>query len=48
VDDHGFVFHTNYNMQGRELAEILRALCFHWPTLDEQIRIEGTVEPLPA
>lgn len=49
VDERGFVFHTNYNSRkGRELeANPHAALCFHWPTLDEQIRIEGTVERLP-
>lgn len=48
VDERGFVFHTNYNSRkGRELAENPHAaLCFHWPTLDEQIRVEGTVERL--
>jgi pyridoxamine 5'-phosphate oxidase len=50
VDGRGFVFHTNYkSRKGRELSENPRAaLCFHWPTLDEQIRVEGRVEPLPA
>ena len=50
VDERGFVFHTNYNSRkGRELALNPRAaLCFHWPTLDEQIRVEGTCERLPA
>jgi pyridoxamine 5'-phosphate oxidase len=50
VDDRGFVFHTNYNSRkGRELAGNPNgALCFHWPALEEQIRVEGTVEPLPA
>ena len=50
VDDRGFVFHTNYtSRKGRELDENPHAaLCFHWPTLDEQIRIEGPVERLPA
>ena len=50
VDDRGFVFHTNYtSRKGRELdANPYAALCFHWPTLDEQIRIEGPVERLPA
>jgi len=50
VDQRGFVFHTNYNSRkGRELAENpSAALCFHWPTLDEQIRVEGTVERLSA
>ena len=48
VDQRGFVFHTSYNSRkGRELAENPRgALCFHWPTLDEQIRVEGTIERL--
>ncbi len=50
VDDRGFVFHTNYNSRkGRELgANPHAALCIHWPSLDEQIRVEGTVERLPA
>ena len=49
VDERGFVFHTNYtSRKGRELdANPNAALCFHWPTLDEQIRIEGTVRRLP-
>jgi pyridoxamine 5'-phosphate oxidase len=48
-DSRGFVFHTNYrSRKGRELAENAHAaLCFHWPTLEEQIRIEGPVEQLP-
>jgi pyridoxamine 5'-phosphate oxidase len=50
VDHRGFVFHTNYNSRkGRELATSPHAaLCFHWVALDEQIRIEGTVERLSA
>jgi pyridoxamine 5'-phosphate oxidase len=50
VDDRGFVFHTNYtSRKGRELDENPHAaLCFHWPTLDEQIRIEGPAERLAA
>jgi pyridoxamine 5'-phosphate oxidase len=50
VDERGFVFHTNYNSRkGRELdANPYAALCFHWPTLEEQIRIEGAVARLPA
>ena len=48
VDERGFVFHTNYtSRKGRELdANPHAALCFYWPTLDEQIRIEGRVERL--
>jgi pyridoxamine 5'-phosphate oxidase len=50
VDDRGFVFHTNYNSRkGTELAgNPYAALCIHWPSLEEQIRIEGRVERLPA
>lgn len=50
VDARGFVFHTNYNSRkGRELAACPHAaLCFHWPTLEEQIRVEGPVETLSA
>jgi pyridoxamine 5'-phosphate oxidase len=49
VDERGFVFHTNYNSRkARELRENARAaLCFHWPSLEEQIRVEGPVEALP-
>jgi pyridoxamine 5'-phosphate oxidase len=50
ADDRGFVFYTNYaSRKGRELdANTQAALCFYWPTLDEQIRIEGRVERLPS
>ena len=46
VDDRGFTFFTNFNSRkGRELdANARAALCIHWVALDEQIRIEGTVE----
>jgi pyridoxamine 5'-phosphate oxidase len=48
ADERGFVFHTNYeSRKGRELEENPQAaLCLYWPTLDEQIRIEGRVERL--
>jgi len=50
ADARGFVFHSNYNSRkARELAENHHAaLCLHWPTLEEQIRIEGTVDRLPT
>lgn len=46
ADARGFVFFTNYtSRKGRDLdANPHASLCFYWPTLDEQIRIEGTVE----
>src|SRR5688500_7144227 len=50
ADPRGFAFFTNYNSRkGRELeANPRAALCIHWASLDEQIRIEGRVERLPA
>ena len=49
VDERGFVFHTNYNSRkARELAANPQAaMCFHWHTIEEQIRIEGRAERLP-
>ena len=50
VDERGFVFHTNYNSRkAKELRENPQAaLCFHWHTLEEQIRVEGHVETLSS
>jgi pyridoxamine 5'-phosphate oxidase len=48
ADERGFVFHTNYNSRkARELTENPHAaLCVHWHSLEEQIRIEGPVRQL--
>ena len=49
-DERGFVFYTNY--EGRKGSELLAnpwcALCFHWPPIEIQIRIEGRAEPVAA
>lgn len=45
ADDKGFVFFTSY--RSRKAIELqqnpLAALCFHWKSLGEQIRVEGRV-----
>lgn len=45
-NESGFVFYTNF--EGRKGGELLAnpfaALCFFWPPLETQIRIEGAVE----
>jgi pyridoxamine 5'-phosphate oxidase len=50
VDERGFVFYTNYeSRKGRELlAHPQTALCFHWQTLERQVRIEGEAEPVAS
>ncbi len=48
ADERGFVFYTNRGSQkGRELDISARAaLVFHWKSLNKQVRIRGTVEPV--
>jgi pyridoxamine 5'-phosphate oxidase len=45
-DEQGFVFYTNHqSRKGREgHATKVAALNFHWPSLDTQVRIEGSLE----
>ncbi|MFT3979467.1 MAG: pyridoxamine 5'-phosphate oxidase [Ferruginibacter sp.] len=49
-DVNGFVFFTNYNshkaLQVKENPFV--SLCFFWKELERQVRIEGTIEKLPA
>lgn len=47
-DARGFAFYTNL---GSRKGEALRAnpevaLCFHWKSLDRQVRVEGAAEPV--
>ncbi len=46
VNAQGFTFFTNY--ESRKGQEILNspkaALCFHWKTLEKQVRVQGLVE----
>jgi pyridoxamine-phosphate oxidase len=49
-DASGFRFFTNLeSRKGLQLAANPRAaMCFHWKSLARQVRIEGTVQPLPG
>lgn len=45
VEDNGFVFYTNYQSdKGRQLEHHpYAALCFFWPELERQVRVEGKI-----
>ena len=49
-DSKGFVFYTNQSSRkGHELiGQRVAALMFYWPSLEEQVRIEGGVEQVSA
>jgi pyridoxamine 5'-phosphate oxidase len=50
ADASGFVFFTNYgSRKARELAANPKAaLCFYWPSVGTQVRVEGPVERVTA
>ncbi len=49
-DERGFVFYSNIDsVKGHELAEAPKAaLTFYWKSLQRQVRIRGSVEPVSA
>ena len=49
-DEQGFTFYTNTtSKKGRELAANAKAaLLFHWKSLNRQVRIRGSVQPVTA
>ncbi|KAE9552596.1 hypothetical protein FO519_004213 [Halicephalobus sp. NKZ332] len=48
-DEKGFSFYTNYSSRkGQEIEENPNAcMCFYWPFVTRQVRIEGVIEKLP-
>ena len=50
LDDRGFVFFTNYESKKSRDLESTRqaALCFWWPKLERQVRVEGSISRVSA
>lgn len=50
LNNKGFCFYTNMESnKGREIAtHPIASLCFHWKSLQRQVRVWGKVEQLPA
>jgi pyridoxamine 5'-phosphate oxidase len=50
LDARGFVFFTNYeSRKGRDIDDNPQAaLCFYWPWIDQQVRIEGRLARIDA
>lgn len=48
VDERGFVFYTDVrSRKGAALtANPVAALCFYWEPIEEQVRVEGRIEPV--
>jgi pyridoxamine 5'-phosphate oxidase len=46
IDDRGYIFYTNYeSRKAREMEATGRAsLLFFWPSVERQVRVDGTVE----
>lgn len=54
VDERGIVFYTNFQSRkgqelgGGRLSGVKASLCFYWPPLTRQVRIEGVADPISA
>ena len=50
IEENGFVFYTNYDSnKGHQLQQYpFASLCFFWPELERQVRIEGKIDKVDA
>lgn len=50
LDERGFVFYTNTgSRKGQQLEQNQNAaICFHWKSLQKQVRVEGVIEEVSA